>query len=232
MGEQRQVETAETPYVSARRKWNDHVGEIVSARNLWQVVALLSLLLAVGAIGILAQIATRSHFVPYIVEVHRDGTVEAVKRAAEMRPLSRAVIEAQLEEFITQSRRVTVDVALQRAAVYSVFAKLSEGDPAARKMKAYLQGEGHPVERAKSVTVSTEIESVLPQTDRTWQVDWTETVYGRDGERKEHFQMRALVEVYQSQPLATTEEAMRANPLSIYIKDFYWGRRGLREVRP
>ena len=85
--------------------------------------------------------------------------------------------------------------------------------------------------RARERTVTTEVRSILPQTEGTWQVDWLELSYNRDGVLLEKVLMRAFFEVYQSQPRATSEEALRANRLSVYIRDFNWARREAREVR-
>lgn len=219
------------PYLDGKRLWNDHVGRVIAARSLWQLVALLSLLLALAGMGTVAHIATRSRFVPYVVEVDQVGNVEAVKRAAAMAPAKRDVIVAQLGSFITLARRVTTDIALQGAAVKGTLAMLAEGDPATQKMASYYMGDGHPVHRAREVTVTTEIHSTLPLSADTWQVDWLETVYNRQGELQERVPMRAYLEVYQSEPKATDEEALRANPLSIYVRDFNWTRREAREVQ-
>lgn len=217
------------PYLASRRAWNDHVGNIIAARAMWQIVALFSLLVAAASVGGLIHVATSSKFVPYVVEVDKAGTVEAVKRAARMAPASRAVIEAQVEEFVTLSRRVTTDIALQRAAVRGVFAMMGVGEPCTEKMRQHLI-EAHPVERAKQVTVTTAIESVIPQTEDTWQIDWTEHVYARTGELQQEIAMRALVQVFQSEPSATDEKALKENPLSIYVRDYNWGPRGKRQV--
>ena len=221
------------PYLAARRSWNDHVARLVAARTMWQVVGLLSLMIAVASVGGLIELAGRSRFVPYVVEVDTEGNVRAVQRAQEMAPASRAVIEAQLEKFITLSRRVTTDIGLQRAAIFGVYAMMSQDDPAAGKMTEYLSGDEArtPFRRAERETADTEVTSILQQTKETWQVDWTETVYERSsGKRKEHFEMRALVQVYQTSPRHMTEEALRANPLGVYVRDFSWSRKQAREV--
>src|SRR5215510_6407804 len=108
------------PYLAARRAWNDHVARLIAARTMWQVVGLLSLMIAVACVGGLIHLAGRSRFVPYVVEVDTSGNVRAVQRAEEMPPANGAVIEAQLEKFVTLSRRVTTDVGLQRAAIFGV----------------------------------------------------------------------------------------------------------------
>jgi type IV secretion system protein VirB5 len=225
---------AETnPYLAARRTWNDHVSRLVAARTMWQAVALLSLMLAVASLGGLIHLAGQSRFVPYVVEIDTTGGVRAVGRAQEMAPATRPVIEAQLEKFITLSRRVTTDIGLQRAAIFGVYAMLTPDDPATGKMTEYVNGnaEQTPFRRAERETVNTELTSILEQTSESWQVDWVETVYERgSGKRKERFEMRALVQVYQSRPRHMSEEALRTNPLGVYVRDFSWSRKQAREV--
>lgn len=225
---------AETnPYLAARRTWNDHISRLVAARTMWQAVALLSLMLAVASLGGLIHLAGQSRFVPYVVEVDTTGGVRAVQRAQEMAPATRPVIEAQLEKFITLSRRVSTDIGLQRAAIFGVFAMLTPDDPATGKMSEYLNGDAEqsPFRRAERETVNTELTSTLQQTSESWQVDWVETVYERgSGKRKERFEMRALVQVYQTNPRHMSEEALRTNPLGVYVRDFSWSRKQAREV--
>jgi type IV secretion system protein TrbF len=226
--------TEENPYTSARRAWNDHVGRLVAARTMWQAVGLVSLMIALASVGALIHLAGQSRFVPYIVEVDTSGNVRAVQRGEEMRSASRPVIEAQLEKFVTLSRRVTTDIGLQRSAIFGVYAMLTPDEPATGKMTEYLSKdeERTPFRRAQRETVNTEIVSILQQSPETWQIDWTETVYERSsGKRKERFDMRALVQVYQTSPRHVTEEALRSNPLGIYVRDFTWSRKQERQVR-
>lgn len=222
------------PYLAARRTWNDHVGRLVADRSMWQAVGLLSLLIALAAVGALIHLAGQSRFVPYVVEVDTAGNVRAVQRAEERPAAGRAVIEAQLEKFVTLSRRVTTDIGLQRSAIFGVYALLNPDDPATGKMTEYLNADDErtPFRRAERETANTEVTSILQQSKETWQVDWVETVYERGtGKRKERFEMRALVQVYQSSARHMTEEALRSNPLGIYVRDFNWSRKQDREVR-
>ena len=98
---------------------------------------------------------------------------------------------------------VTPDVALQRKAIFGVYAMLSPDDPATAKMNEFLNGrpDWNPFKRAEKETVSTEIVSVMAQTPETWQVDWTETVRDRQGFVKiPPYRMRALVTMYVAEP--------------------------------
>lgn len=218
----------ENPYLAARRTWNEHVGGIVSSRQTWQVLGILSLLIALASVAGIIHIGSQSKFVPYIVRVDKLGQAVAVAPAQRAAPADPRVIEASVASFISDGRLVTPDVALQRKAVFRVYSMLAPNDPATAKMNEWLNGteDSSPFKRAAKETVSIEIATVLPQTPETWQVDWVETTRDRQGVVKgQPFRMRALVTVYVVEPTTnTTEEQVRNNPIGIYVRDFSWSK--------
>lgn len=218
----------ENPYLNARRNWNEHVGSVVSSRQTWQVIGILALLIALAAVGGVIHIGSQSKFIPYVVEVDRHGQALAagpVQAAAKADP---RIIHASVAEFISDARLVTADVALQRRAVFRVYAKLSPNDPSTPKMNEWLNGnpDASPFRRATREIVNIEISSVIPQSPDTWQVDWVETTRDRQGAVKgTPVTMRALVTVYTAEPTSqTTDEQLRMNPMGIYVRDFSWSR--------
>jgi type IV secretory pathway TrbF-like protein len=214
------------PYLTARRTWNEHVGSVVSSRQTWQVVGILSLLIALAGVGGIIHIGSQSKFIPYIIEVDKHGQTIAVGPTTAGSTADPRVIHASVADFITNARMVTPDVALQRKAVFRVYAMLSPNDPATQKMNEWLNGtpESSPFKRAVKEMVSTEIRSVLPQSPDTWQVEWVETIRDRQGVLKgQPVNMRALVNVYIATPTSqTTDEQLRNNPLGIYVRDYSW----------
>jgi type IV secretion system protein VirB5 len=224
----RPADQVENPYLSARRSWNDHVGSVVASRQAWQAVALLSLLIALASVGGMVYIGSQSRFVPYVVEVDKLGQALAVAPAQRAAPVDQRVVHAAVAAFISDLRTVTPDVALQRKAIFRVYAMLSSSDAATAKSNEWLNGteDSSPFKRAARETVSTDIVSVIPQTPDTWQVDWIETVRDRQGLVKgQPYRMRALVTVYTVPATPqTTEEQVRNNPLGIYVRDFSWSK--------
>ncbi|MES2264568.1 MAG: conjugal transfer protein TrbF [Pseudomonadota bacterium] len=218
----------ENPYLSARRTWNDHMGSVIAARRNWQLFGILSLLIALAGIGGVIHIGSQSKFVPYIVEVDKLGQPVAVAPAQVAAAADQRVIHAAVAAFVNDARLVTPDIALQRKAVFRLYAMLSANDSATAKTNEWLNGteDSSPFRRAAKETVSTEIESAIPQTPDTWQVDWIETVRDRQGTLKgKPFRMRALITVYTVPTTPqTTEEQIRNNPLGIYIRDFSWSK--------
>jgi len=224
---EQQAETAVSPYLNAQRTWNDQFGRIMSSRQMWQVAALASLLIALVAVSGIVQIGRQSKIVPYVVEVNKLGEALAIKPAQAAQPVDQRVVRATVASFISDARLVTSDGPLQRAAVLRVYADLAANDPATAKMNEWLNGtpESNPFKRAATEMVSVDIKSIMPQTDSTWQVDWVETVRDRKGVIKDvPYLMRALVTVYVQQPIA--EEQIRQNPLGIFVHDFSWTKEG------
>ncbi|WP_295452735.1 VirB8/TrbF family protein [uncultured Thiodictyon sp.] len=218
----------DNPYLNARRVWNEHEGAIIDARQAWQMVAMLSLLIALAAVGGMIYLGSQSQFIPYVVEVDKLGQALAVAPAQRAAPVDERVLHATVAQFIADARLVTLDTALQRKAILRNFALLAPKDPAMAKMTQWVNGteDSSPFLRAEKEMVSTDITSVLPQTPDTWQVDWVETTRNRDGGIKDApVRMRALVTVYTVAARAdTTEEQIRNNPLGIYVRDFSWSR--------
>ncbi|CAI10542.1 TrbF protein of DNA transfer system (plasmid) [Aromatoleum aromaticum EbN1] len=218
----------ENPYLAARRTWNDHVGSIVSQRQTWQVIGILSLLIALAGVGGVIHIGSQSKFIPYVVEVDKLGQMVAAGPVTAAAKADPRVVHASVAEFIGDARIVTPDVALQRKAVFRVYAKLSPNDPATAKMNEWLNGhpEASPFKRAEKEMVNVEIKTVLQQSPDTWQVDWVETSRDRQGIVKgQPVTMRALVTVYTAEVSSqTTDEQLRNNPMSVFVRDFSWSR--------
>lgn len=136
------------------------------------------------------------------------------------------VVRASLASFIASARLVTPDVSLQREAIFRVYAMLHTKDPAAQQMNEWYNGtkDSSPFAKAAKVTVTTDINSVLPVSTSSWQVDWQETTRDRDGALVgQPVHMRAVLTVYLEPPATTAQEsAIQRNPLGIYVSNYNW----------
>ena len=214
------------PYLNARRTWN-HIGAAnLASRQMFQLLGVLALLIALAAVGGMTYIGSQSKFVPYVVQVDKLGQQAAVAPAQRAAPAEPAVVLASVAAWISNMRMVTPDIALQRKGVFHVYSMLSANDPATAKANEWLNGSesSNPFKRAETETVSVEIDTVLPQTADTWQIDWIETTRDRQGGMKGKPQRwRALVTVYVMAPTAdTTEQQIRDNPLGVHVREFSW----------
>jgi type IV secretory pathway TrbF-like protein len=227
LGGRRQGEN-ENPYLSARRTWNDHMQTVMSSRQAWQIMGILSLLVALVGVAGMLHIGQQSKFIPYVVQVDKLGQTAAVSIADKAAPADPRVIASALSAFISNARLVTPDVVLQRKAVFDVYALLPANAPATQKMTEFYNGteDSSPFKRATQEMVSTEISSAMALTADTWQVDWMETTRNRQGVMKgQPVPMRAMMTLFIAAPTsATTEEQVRKNPLGIFVRDFSWSR--------
>jgi len=226
-GGRRQGENT-NPYLSARRTWNDHAAANAANRQMWQLLGILALLIALAGVGGMIHIGSQSKFIPVVVTLDKLGTAVMAGRADKAEPADLRVVRSSVAAFVADMRTVTPDIALQRKAIFRAYSMLSKKDSATAKANEWLNGtpESSPLKRAATEMVSVEIASVLPQTPDTWQVDWVETTRDRQGVVKgQPVRMRALVTVYSVPPTPqTTEDDMRNNPLGIYVRDFSWSK--------
>jgi type IV secretory pathway TrbF-like protein len=98
---------------------------VVSSRQTWQVLSILSLLIALAGVGGVIHIGSQSKFIPYVVQVdklgqtHRRGGPVTRRQG---RPCASST--PRLPTFISDARMVTPDVALQRKAVFRLYSML------------------------------------------------------------------------------------------------------------
>jgi type IV secretory pathway TrbF-like protein len=218
----------ENPYLSARRHWNSQVERAFNAARAWQIFGTIGLLIGLGSVAADLWLAAQPRFVPYVVEVDKLGEAVAVHPAPNAAQADARVVRASLASFISSARTVTADVALEREAVFRVYAMLQTKDPAKVKIDEWWneQRKADPFNRAASETVDVEIASALPLSDSAFQIDWMETIRDRDGNLKEPpYRMRAILNVYTA-PVdrRATEAEIARNPLGVYVRDVNWSR--------
>ena len=225
-GSEKNEDPTPNPYLDARRTWNSHVDRAYAAQHTWQLLCVVCLLTALAAVGGMIYIGSKSKFVPYVIEVNKLGEAVSLGPAQVAAPADPRVVRASLASFIASARLVTPDVTLQREAIFRVYAMLHTKDPAAQQMNEWYNGskDSSPFVRASKVTVTTDINSVLPISGNAWQVDWQETTRDRTGALVgQPVHMRAMLTVY-LEPVSVTADAaaIQRNPLGIYVNNFTW----------
>ena len=162
--------------------------------------------------------------IPYVVEVNKLGEVAYAGRL-EPALTDSNVVKASIATFISDLRLVTPDAGLQAEAVNRVYAYISKGDPALGRVNSFYGAtkEASPYVRAQDEIVSVQIDDVLPTSQNSWQVDWTEITRDRKGEKAVPAKWRGLVTIVLVPPSASTSEAqLRRNPLGVYVQDVTW----------
>jgi type IV secretion system protein VirB5 len=211
----------ESPYVAARREWNERYGDYIAAAKAWRLAAFVALGVAAVAVGAIAWVGAQNRVVPYIVEVNNLGESIVVARADHMQRADNRVLKAQLARFVVAWRTVTADLSVARRNVNELYAMLSATDPATIVLNDYMR-QNSPFERAANETVNVEITNLLPISGETWQIEWIETRRTRHGETIDVTRWRCSPTIAFQQP-KDDADIMR-NPIGLFIKEIAWSK--------
>lgn len=208
----------ETPYQKAGQIWDERIGSArVQARN-WRLMAFGGLLLSTGLSGGLLWQSMQSRVVPYVVEVDRLGEARAVAPVeAEHRPTD-PQIAWHLGRFVSNVRSISLDPVLMRQNWLSAYDFATERGAQFLGQHARAANPFGVVGRR---TVSVQVTSVVRASDRSFQVKWTETEYER-GSLAGTSRWTAILTIVMRPPASA--EALRKNPLGLYVDAIDWSR--------
>lgn len=209
----------DNPYLAARLEWNERYGGFVKAANTWRIVAMVSLTMALIGTSYALYQSTQVKLVPYIVEVDRLGTPASAGFPAQIDYADPRVVRAMLGGFVTSFKSITPDAVVQKQYIDRTYALLRTTDPSTEKVNAWFRG-ANPFERARTATVSIEINNVVALSNQSYQIDWTEFERDRQGKELATRRFRGIATVTLSPPF--DEATIRLNPIGLYVRDFDW----------
>jgi type IV secretion system protein VirB5 len=209
------------PYLAARREWDERYGNLISRERNWRILAILCSLVALASVGGMVRLSTKSHIVPFVVAIDSLGRTAAAGSAEETSPSDDRLKRATLFNWVEDLRTVTTDGIAQRKAIDRVYAHIASGSQAQALVSEFYRGDP-PQKRAAAETVSAEVRSVLPTSERTFEVEWVETTRDLYGAVKGQDHWKAAFSIVVNPP--TDERMARINPLGIYVTNASWGK--------
>jgi type IV secretion system protein VirB5 len=215
----RRSDTPDNPYIAARQEWTERYGSYVKAASAWRIVGVTSLALALVSTSYALYQSTQVRLVPYIVEVDKLGSAVNAGFPAQIEYADPRVVRAVLAGFVTNFRSVTPDAVVQKQYIDRVYAMLRTTDPATEKVNGWFRSAS-PFEKAKTATVSVEVNNVVPLSTQSFQIDWTEYERDRKGKEVATRRFRGVATVVLIPP--QDEAVIRLNPIGLYLKDFDW----------
>jgi type IV secretory pathway TrbF-like protein len=205
----------ETPYLSARREWNERYGDYIARARSWRWAAFGAIAVALAlAIGVVWQ-GAQSKVVPYVVEVDKLGDAVAVARADRATPADVRVIKAQLAAWIVDVRSVSSDPLAQKAALSQSYAMTAA--TATLFLNDYYR-QHSPFSQNRTVAVS--VDAVLPISNQTYQIQWSED--GRDLQGRNLATTHWLASITVAFDPPTDERGVLSNPLGLYVTGISW----------
>jgi len=208
----------DSPYLSARREWNERYGDYIAHARNWRVAAFVALAISlVLAIGIV-WLASQSRVVPYVVAVNKLGDAVAVARADRAAPADARVIKAQLAAWIVDIRSLSSDPTAAKTALTRAYALTAA--TATTFLNEYYR-QHSPFGQTRTVAVS--VDSVLPVSDRTYQIQWTEDARDVQGRDIGTSHWVASLTIAFDPP--SDERGILSNPLGLYVTGISWTQR-------
>lgn len=209
------------PYLAARREWDERFGEFISRARNWRTMAAISALVALVATCGMVWQAARSRVIPFVVLVDSLGRPIASGLAEQASVGDDRLRRAVIQEWIENVRLVTTDGIAQRRAIDHVYAYIASGTNAQAFISDFYRDDP-PFKRAQTGTVSVEVKTVLPTSDRTFEVDWVETARDLFGGVKSTDHWKGSFMIALNSP--TEERQARINPLGLYVTAASWAK--------
>ena len=213
-----QTPEPETPYQRAAQVWDERIGSArVQARN-WRFMAFGCLALAIGLSGGVVWQAGRSTITPYVVEIDTLGQTRAVGPAIAAYEPTDAQIAYHLARFIENVRSLSIDPIVVRQNWLRAYDYAT--DRAANTLNDYAR-ENDPFSRVGQRTVTVEVTSIVRSSGDSFDVRWREQSF-ENGTLANTIRYTAVLSIVLQRP--RNEEALRKNPLGIYVHALNWSR--------
>jgi type IV secretory pathway TrbF-like protein len=209
------------PYLAARREWDERYGDQITRAKNWRTMATLSALIALLATSGVVWLSVRSHVVPFVVLVDSLSRPVASGIAEQASGNDDRLKRASIFTWVENLRLVTTDGVSQRRAIDRVYAAIANGTAAQTFVSDFYRADP-PAKRAQTETVSVEVTSVLPTSDRSYEVEWTETTRDLYGAVKSAERWKGSFSVVINPP--RDERQARVNPVGLYVTNASWAR--------
>lgn len=208
----------ENPYVNARREWNERYGSDIAQKRAWQIISIaLTAALFVETSGVV-YMAMQSKVIPYIVQVDSHGYAMAVKPAEASSFKDERIVRAHISEWIVKAMSITTDWVVQKQWLKQVYQCVTPG--LSETLNSYYK-TNNPMERGgkNGERISVTVLSVLPLSEKSWQVDWDQQRYDNSG-RTDKRRYKGVLEIQFVDQ--TEKDKIIANPTGIYFNAFHW----------
>jgi type IV secretion system protein VirB5 len=209
------------PYLAARREWDERYGTFITRAANWRTAAFLCAIAAILATAGLLWQSSRSRVAPFVVLVDRLSRPVAFGFPDEPVANDDRITRSSICNWVEQLRLVTTDGVAQRKAIDLVYSQIAGGSEAQAFVTDFFRS-GSPFERARTETVFIDVQSILPTSAQTYQVDWVETTRDLYGAVKASERWKGSFTIAINPP--RDERLARINPLGVYITNASWDR--------
>lgn len=141
-----------TPYLAARREWDERYGDQMARARNWRTIAVLCTMVALVATSGVVWLSFRSRIVPFVVVTDNLGRPVASGLAEQASTADEQLKRSTVIEWVENLRLVTTDGIARRRAIDRVYAHIASGSPAQTFISDFYR-TGQPFTRAQAETV-------------------------------------------------------------------------------
>jgi type IV secretion system protein VirB5 len=212
---------AESPYLNAQNAWLERYGSFIQQAYNWRLLAMLeAVAIIIGVFGLI-YVAGQSKFIPYIVDVNQEGLPINVHLADQAGPVDQRVVHAELANWISNARSVVTDRIVEKQNIDGMFDMVQNNSAASGFLNSYYPVADHsPFQRATSLTDAVQVTAILPVSNQTYVVQWTETIRDLNGRVTSTQNWEGSISVAFTPP--TTEDQVIKNPIGMFITSVSW----------
>ncbi len=207
---------AVTPYQKAAQVWDERIGSSRVQAHNWRLMAFGCLGISIVLLGSLLWLLRSGSVVPYVVEIDRNGSARSVGPVEEQYKPNDAQIAFHLARFVEEVRGLSIDPVVVRQNWLKAYDFVT--DKAALTFNEEARTED-PFTKVGQRSVTVEVTSVVRASDSSFQVRWLERAF-EGGAARETRAFTGLFSIVLIPP--RTAEAIRKNPLGIYVHAFNW----------
>jgi type IV secretion system protein VirB5 len=159
--------------------------------------------------------------VPFVVVTDNLGRPVASGLADQASTADEQLKRSTVIEWVENLWLVTTDGIAQRRAIDRVYAHIASGSPAQTFISDFYRA-GQPFTRAQTETVSVDVQSILQDSEETFEIEWLETIRDLYGAVKEKDRWKGAFSIALNPP--KDERLARINPLGVYVTQASWSR--------
>lgn len=217
-------EKGKNPFIAGRNEWDDRLMKLTKTSHAWKGFAFCLLILCVILVFGITYIGSQSKIKPYMSVVDKTNYIVHVMGPAEEaatldEKTLKGIVQNEVRTFIESVRGVIADNHAQKKMMTYVYSRLASGSAAAKFTNEWYANRA-PFKFAESGTVSAEIYSALPLSEKVWQIEWKETERNLVGEILKTSRFKGIV-TYEIDTPESDAEA-RKNAVGFYITNLTW----------
>jgi type IV secretion system protein VirB5 len=218
-------------YKRGRREWDERMGDAIAREHGWKLgfFGILGVL-AISVAGNVWQGAQSKTQTVHVVHDNIGDVISVSTTAGASGEPSEAQFGAALKEWVANVRTVYTDAGAIRRGVLRAYMLINDSSPAKTSLDHFFQKVREPFTFARTGIVEIDQLAALPPPasagaagDRTWRVNWRETIKDRVGLTLGEERWEANITWHYTMPRSVIDA--QNDPDGIHITAFSWGRK-------